>query len=71
MGARDDTAHYYDDMIGRPVMGLVYLVFVFLPLLFWSEAPGAVVVGQRWRPRWPSCRCISPSSAGAACGSGR
>lgn len=39
MGAKDDNGHYYDEMIGRPVMGLVYLVFVFLPLLFWSEAP--------------------------------
>ena len=39
MTARDDSGHYYDDMMGRPWMGLVYLVFLFLPLLFWGEAP--------------------------------
>ena len=31
--------HEYDDLMGRPWMGLVYLVFVFLPLLFWSSSP--------------------------------
>ena len=35
----EDQRHEYDDMMGRPWMGLVYLVFVFLPLLFWSPSP--------------------------------
>jgi two-component system sensor histidine kinase DesK len=29
----------YDEMLGSPAMGLVYLPFVFLPMAFWPEAP--------------------------------
>ena len=39
MQVSQDRHHEYDDLMGRPWMGLVYLVFVFLPLLFWSPSP--------------------------------
>jgi len=39
MRAQQDHRNEYDDMMGRPWMGLVYLVFVFLPLLFWVPSP--------------------------------
>ena len=39
MRRQDDPRHEYDDMMGRPWMGLLYLAFVFIPLLFWREAP--------------------------------
>lgn len=39
MQVSEDRRHEYDDMMGRPWMGLAYLVFVFLPLLFWSPSP--------------------------------
>ncbi|MBW8368868.1 MAG: sensor histidine kinase [Arenimonas sp.] len=35
----ENTRHEYDDMMGPPWMGLVYLVFLFLPLMFWSGSP--------------------------------
>ncbi len=31
----------YDELMGRPVMGLVYLPFVLLPMAFWPEAPAS------------------------------
>jgi two-component system sensor histidine kinase DesK len=34
--AHDDG---YDEMMGRPLLGLLYLPFVFLPLAFWRDAP--------------------------------
>jgi two-component system sensor histidine kinase DesK len=39
MRRQDDPRHEYDDMMGRPWMGLLYLAFVFIPLLFWRGAP--------------------------------
>lgn len=29
----------YDELLGRPALGLVYLPFVFLPFAFWPQAP--------------------------------
>ena len=39
MTLQDSTRREYDDMMGPPWMGLVYLVFVFVPLLFWDQSP--------------------------------
>lgn len=31
----------YDELMGRPWLGLVYLPFVFLPMAFWPQAPAS------------------------------
>jgi two-component system sensor histidine kinase DesK len=33
----------YEELMGRPWVGLAYLVFAFLPLLFWEERPAHAV----------------------------
>jgi two-component system sensor histidine kinase DesK len=40
---RDDSPGAYEELLGRPWVGLAYLVFVFLPLLFWPERPAISV----------------------------
>ncbi|GAB2495353.1 sensor histidine kinase [Arenimonas alkanexedens] len=34
-----DRNEIFDELMGRPILGLAYLPFVFLPLLFWPQAP--------------------------------
>jgi two-component system sensor histidine kinase DesK len=34
----------YEELMGRPWVGLAYLVFAFLPLLFWEERPAHAVL---------------------------
>lgn len=46
-----EPQHDYDDLLGRPWMGLVYLVFVFIPLLFWNDAG--------WRPWLASLAAVA------------
>jgi len=43
---RDDSDGAYEELLGRPWVGLAYLVFVFLPLLFWPERPASAVWGS-------------------------
>jgi two-component system sensor histidine kinase DesK len=35
----DQTPGAYEELMGRPWVGLAYLVFVFLPLMFWPDRP--------------------------------
>jgi len=43
---RDESDGAYEELLGRPWVGLAYLVFVFLPLLFWPERPAIAVWGS-------------------------
>lgn len=43
---RPEEDQTYDELMGRPWLGLVYLPFVFLPLGFWTDAPARVWVAS-------------------------
>lgn len=43
---RPQEEETYDELMGRPWLGLVYLPFVFLPLGFWTDAPARAWVAS-------------------------